>query len=820
MAKSAARPVTKRKLRSTGPPSPLPLPAAQPDSDSEVSDDLHLDDDDEVSEDELSENELSSGSDLAEGDEPHAEDGDSSGAEEDEKSGGNEESGGDEGLAFSDEEDSDPEEEIAKAVREFVGIESDSDGSDGENDGEDVDDDDDDDDEVNGEDEEGKGLGFSEGEDEAGSDGGEEDGGVTGENAAGVAKEEGEEGVKAVEESDSEDDGELAPRNTIGEVPLEWYKDEKHIGYDIEGKKITKKEKKDQLEAFLARSDNSKDWRKVFDEYNDEEIELTKDEIDMIRRLRQGRTPHKEVNPYELYVDWFEYEDKGHPLSSAPEPKRRFIPSKWEAKKVVKLVRAIRKGWISLDKPKEKPKYYLLWGDDLQATERTANGLAYIPAPKPKLPGHEESYNPPEEYIPTQEEINAYQLMYEEDRPKFIPRKYDALRKVPSYPEYIKEQFERCLDLYLCPRSRKRRINIDPESLIPKLPKPKDLQPFPTTCFLEYRGHTAAVSSLATSPCGEWLASGSQDGNICLWEVQTGRCRKIWKFGGVIHQIGWNPNPQMSILAIAVENSVVLVNAEVGLEEAEPMLSSLLTLTPKAPARENGMEDTPLATWTQHEEFKGLIVGHKHVVHSVSWHYKGDYFVTVNPDGNTRAVLVHQLSKQQTQNPFRKHHGRVVQVIFHPSRPFMFVATKMHVRVYNLVKQQLSKKLMTGLDAISSIAIHSGGDNLIVGSRDAKLCWFDMDLSTKPYKSIKNHSQDIRAVAYHKTYPLFATCSEDKTAHVFHGMVYSDLLQNPLIVPVKVLQGHQGAIFDCIFHPKQPWLFTAGADAVIKLYCN
>ena len=50
-------------------------------------------------------------------------------------------------------------------------------------------------------------------------------------------------------------------------------------------------------------------------------------------------------------------------------------------------MRAIRKGWIKLDKPKEKPKYYLMWGDDLKTAEKTANGLAYIPAPKPKLPG-------------------------------------------------------------------------------------------------------------------------------------------------------------------------------------------------------------------------------------------------------------------------------------------------------------------------------------------------------------------------------------------------------------------------------------------------
>ena len=29
-------------------------------------------------------------------------------------------------------------------------------------------------------------------------------------------------------------------------------------------------------------------------------------------------------------------------------------------------------------------------------------GLSYIPAPKLKLPGHEESYNPPKEYLPTE----------------------------------------------------------------------------------------------------------------------------------------------------------------------------------------------------------------------------------------------------------------------------------------------------------------------------------------------------------------------------------------------------------------------------------
>ena len=68
-------------------------------------------------------------------------------------------------------------------------------------------------------------------------------------------------------------------------------------------------------------------------------------------------------------------------LSSADEPKRRFVPSKWEAKKVVKLVNAIRNGWIRdpADKAREREaalrkeaEAYNLWGaeSDQQRSKR------------------------------------------------------------------------------------------------------------------------------------------------------------------------------------------------------------------------------------------------------------------------------------------------------------------------------------------------------------------------------------------------------------------------------------------------------------------
>jgi ribosome biogenesis protein ERB1 len=54
--------------------------------------------------------------------------------------------------------------------------------------------------------------------------------------------------------------------------------------------------------------------------------------------------------------------------------------------------------------------------------------------------------------------------------------------------------------------------------------------------------------------------------------------------------------------------------------------------------------------------------------------------------------------------------------------------------------------------------------------------------------------------------------------------MYSDLLRNALIVPVKVLKGHEVSKFgelgvmDCEFHPTQPWLISCGADGTARLF--
>lgn len=84
------------------------------------------------------------------------------------------------------------------------------------------------------------------------------------------------------------------------------------------------------------------------------------------------------------------------------------------------------------------------------------------------------------------------------------------------------------------------------------------------------------------------------------------------------------------------------------------------------------------------------------------------------------SYLLSQLSKGKTQCPFTRTPGTVQSLSFHPSRPFLFVATQTAVKVYHLIEQRMVKKLMSGCKWISSIDMHPSGDHVIIGSYDRR----------------------------------------------------------------------------------------------------
>lgn len=664
------------------------------------------------------------------------------------------------------------------------------------------------------------------------------------------------------------DDTDREESNTIGNIPLSAYDEMPHIGYDIDGKRVMRPATGSALDNLLNTIDIPEGWTGLTDKNTGEGLNLSSEELDVIRKIQQGENPDGLVNPYEDTVEWFSSQKEVAPLSAAPEPKRRFVPSKHEAKRVMKIVRAIREGRIVPNKPPPSDELpaYDLWADN--AEEQEAH-VMHLPAPKLPPPTNEESYNPPEEYLLDKNEKEEWEKTDPNDRERnFIPKKFDALRKVPAYSEFVRERFERSLDLYLAPRMRHKKLNIDPDSLIPDLPSPDDLRPFPIKCATVYKGHDGRVRTLSIDPTGQFLATGGDDGTVRVWEVLTGR--ELWRLDVLkgdsylkenetsesshnlednVEAVQWNPQPDCGLLSVTAGENIYLIVPPVfdisienaGREMIEAGWGYATGGDESAKGNvnideEDGDDDDdapfekkkpPVAKWTTPaaklaDNGVGAVIRCRKTIKKLSWHRRGDYFVTVSPQAANSAVLVHQLSKHSTQSPFRKSRGIVQDAMFHPSKPHLYVATQRYVRIYDLRAQVMSKKLMPGVRWLSSFDIHPGGDNIVTSSYDKRVTWHDMELSDKPYKTLRYHERAVRDVTFHKSLPLFCSASDDGNINVFHGMVYNDPMKNPLLVPLKVLKGHEVkkslGILCLAWHPKEAWLFSSGADGTARLW--
>ena len=181
---------------------------------------------------------------------------------------------------------------------------------------------------------------------------------------------------------------------------------------------------------------------------------------------------------------------------------------------------------------------------------------------------------------------------------------------------------------------RRRPFIQDPTSLVPQLPSPQDLRPFPHRLLLRFLGHKGPVSPcllrvlqdcrkehsllgltaindvselvypvarcqrqqlfcslsdaqtltcacvqvrcIAADASGQWLASGGQDGTLCLWDALTGRRTASWKLGEPVRAVAWCPSPALGLLSACSGRSVYLLPTGVAQSSAERNSASIL----------------------------------------------------------------------------------------------------------------------------------------------------------------------------------------------------------------------------------------------------
>ena len=76
-------------------------------------------------------------------------------------------------------------------------------------------------------------------------------------------------------------------------------------------------------------------------------------------------------------------------------------------------------------------------------------------------------------------------------------------------------------------------------------------------CLYALSKHIDPVYSVAFSPCGDYLATGSFDRHLHIWSVKTGKHLKTFKGEGGIFEVCWNKEGDK--VAACFSNSTVSI---------------------------------------------------------------------------------------------------------------------------------------------------------------------------------------------------------------------------------------------------------------------
>ncbi len=620
---------------------------------------------------------------------------------------------------------------------------------------------------------------------------------------------------KKTEDGSSDDSSDEEVLVRTGDVPEKWYDGYEHVGYDINSKKVIKNEEEDEIEKFIKKANDKNWWREIYDSKNNSSVYLSDKDLEIINRIRKGKFANKKVGEEDYFEDDLPYQI--HPLSNHLPSKKNFYFSKNEQKTINRLVYLYKNGLMPMEKPKKQEnKIFDIW-----EYENEADLTAYRPgfgftAPKRELPDNEESYN--------------------------TDNKEGILRRIPRYDNLIEEELERCCDLFLSARTIKKKLDLKENEILPDLPKPEELRPFPTKECIVYKGHESSIRALCCDPNGNVLISADNGNLVFFWDIPTAkiitkfdlkekvRCIKINKFLHLV--VICTVSHVFFILPRYLEKKYKNEVNEIIKNKIYPKIEENFPKTRKNETEEdNNRTVNDSFIWkipkkNSKKEKQGILFYMKWTqgtIKDIVWHNKGDYFGTIskNMQGKTQ-VFIHSLTKMTHQLPISHIKGNANCISFIPNKPHFIVATNSNLFIYNLQKQELIKKFISNLNTIHRICLHKNGKDLIAGDKSGKVAWFQLEFSTKPFKLMDYHQDKIKSVDYNNNYPLFLSCSRNGKLLVYHGKVNEEELIDPLIVPIKVLktnnvEGKNGFTCAC-FHPKQIWIFSGGEDGKIRLW--
>ncbi|MDJ0510131.1 MAG: TIR domain-containing protein [Crocosphaera sp.] len=324
-----------------------------------------------------------------------------------------------------------------------------------------------------------------------------------------------------------------------------------------------------------------------------------------------------------------------------------------------------------------------------------------------------------------------------------------------------------------------------------------------------FSGHEELVTSVIFSPDGKMIISGSDDGTIRLWDLEGNPIGEPLRgHYAYVSSVAISPNGKTLVSAGSQVRLWHLESNAIGqpFTGHENNVNSV-AFSPDGTMIFTGSKDQTVRLW----DLKGNPIGqpftgHEDSVTSVAFSPDGTMIVTGSQDNTVR---LWDLKGNAIGQPFRGHEDYVDSVAFSPDgKTIVSGGWDKKVRLWDLKGNPIGEPFGGHQNFITSVAFSPDGKTIVSGGWDKKVrLW---DLKGNPIgQPFGGHQSFITSVAFSPDGKTIVSGSEDKTVRLW------DLDGNPLGEPLK---GHQSFITSVAFSPDGKTIVSGSDDKTVRLW--
>ena len=355
-------------------------------------------------------------------------------------------------------------------------------------------------------------------------------------------------------------------------------------------------------------------------------------------------------------------------------------------------------------------------------------------------------------------------------------------------------------------------------------------------CEQVLRGHSDNVFSVAFSPDGCCIVSGSNDNTVRIWDVATCELEAELGHSDSVYSVNYSLDGSR-IVSGSFDNTVRIWNAVTGEVEAE-LKGHLgegysVVFSPDGNHVASGSRDNAVRIWNAVTgEVQAELKGHFGEVYSAVFSPDGSRVVSGSAD-NT--IHIWNVVTGVFEKELKGHSGGVHSVNFSPDGSHVVSGSSDNtVCIWNVATAECEVELRGHSGSVNSVGFSPDGSRVVSGSIDNTVRIWNV-MTGEVEAKMKSHLDEVYSVVFSPDGSHVVSGSADNTIRLWKGSIdsvifspkgsyfmsgsFDNIVQKVEVAECEVeLRGHSGRVNSVVFSPDGSHVVSGSIDSTVRIW--